>query len=103
MPGHPGEDGLWRELQNTNYTGFVVLVIEIPAGLTLAIRPYDECFTRYADAISNRMDWFEKQTTELCTISPLLLVFVGFQVAVAIQIPISGALLNTSACRPINI
>jgi hypothetical protein len=51
-------------------------------------------FTRYADAISNRMDWFEKQTTELCTISPLLLVFVGFKVAVAIQIPISGALLT---------
>jgi hypothetical protein len=33
-------------------------------------------FTGYADAISNRMDWFEKQTAELRTISPLL-VFVA--------------------------
>jgi hypothetical protein len=55
--------------------------IETPAGLNNTTL---RMFTRYGEAISNRMVWVEKQTAELCEISPLL-VLVAFKVAVAIQ------------------
>jgi hypothetical protein len=58
--------------------------IEIPAGLTLAIRMALRMFTRYADATSNRMGLKSKRR-ELCTISPVLLIFVALKMDVAIQ------------------
>jgi hypothetical protein len=45
-------------------------------------------FTRYADVVSNRMGWVEKQTGGTVHNLPLILVFVAMKVAVAIQIPI---------------